>query len=42
KVDSTWTKANNLSAAWLPRVRVRHPCPVVGFTARPPRQVPCA
>ncbi|MFQ0407599.1 reverse transcriptase, partial [Klebsiella pneumoniae] len=25
KDDTTWTKANKLAAAWLPRVRVLHP-----------------
>ncbi|WP_159197380.1 hypothetical protein, partial [Klebsiella pneumoniae] len=37
KDDTTWTKANKLAAAWLPRVRVLHPWPVERFTARHPR-----
>lgn len=40
--DTTWTKANKLAAAWLPRVRVLHPWPVERFTARHPRQEPGA
>ncbi|HBY5250775.1 TPA: retA reverse transcriptase [Klebsiella pneumoniae] len=42
KDDTTWTKANKLAAAWLPRVRVLHPWPVERFTARHPRQEPGA
>ncbi|QCX08048.1 hypothetical protein FGF03_30025 (plasmid) [Klebsiella pneumoniae] len=40
KDDTTWTKANKLAAAWLPRVRVLHPWPVERFTARHPGRSP--